>query len=232
MTTATLTRHDVQVRNAVLRQLDWDPEFDASAIGVTAHEGAVTLTGFVDSYAAKLAAERAAKHVRGVRAVANDIQVRLRLPRTDEEIAHDAARALALHATLPESIQATVHGGHVTLTGRVPWLFQRAAAEFAIRPIKGVVGVINRIEGMPSATHRDVRHRLTEALHRLADVDARHITIDVNGTTATLTGSVTTWAQRDAVQQAAESAPGISAVDNLIEVHPIAFETGDVGEIC
>lgn len=232
MSTISLTAHDIIVRDAVLRQLEWDPEVDAAGIGATAHDGAVTLTGFIGSYAGKLAAERAAKRVRGVRAVANDIQVRLKLPRTDEEIAHDAARALASRVTLPQEVQATVHSGHVTLTGRVPWLFHRASAEDAVRHIAGVVSVTNRIDVVPGSTSRDVRHRITEALHRLADVNAKHVVVTLDGTEATLTGTVASWAQRDAAQYAAESAPGVSAVHNLIDVKPGDFVTDDTGEIC
>ena len=103
MTTATLTEADVRVRDAVMRQLDWDPEVDASAVGVAAKNGTVTLSGFIDTYSGKLAAERAAKRVHGVRAVANDIEVRLRLERTDADIAQDAARALELRSMIPES---------------------------------------------------------------------------------------------------------------------------------
>src|SRR5512138_2815422 len=121
MSTATLSDADVRVRDSVMRQLEWDPQVEASAVGVAAKDGAVTLTGFIDSYAGKLAAERAAKRVRGVRAVADDLQVRLKIARADDEIAADAARALRLRSTLPESVQAAVHNGHVTLTGSVPW---------------------------------------------------------------------------------------------------------------
>jgi osmotically-inducible protein OsmY len=220
MSTATLTATDLRLRESVVRQLDWDPEVDASGIGVAAEDGAVTLTGFIDSYAGKLAAERAAKRVRGVRAVANDIQVRLRMARGDDEIAADAAHALTLRSTLPDTVQAAVHGGHVTLTGKVPWLFHRVVAETAIRHIKGVVGVINRIEVTPLASYRDVRHRITEALHRIADVNARHITVTVKGSTVTLTGNVSTWAQRDAAERAASQAPGIDRVENLTIVVP------------
>jgi len=232
MSTATLTANDITVRDAVLRQLEWDPEVDASAIGVAAHDGSVTLTGFIDSYAGKLAAERAAKRIRGVRAVANDIQVRLRLPRTDEQIAQDAAHALALRVTIPSTVQATVHSGHVTLTGRVPWLFQRSDTEFAVRPIAGVRGVVNRIEVVPNTTIRDVRHRIAEALHRMADVNAKSVTVVVHGSEATLSGTVATWAQRDAAEHAAEAAPGVSVVRNLITVKPADFDNEDAGEIC
>lgn len=232
MSTLTLTATDIATRDAVVRQLEWDPEVDAAAIGVAAHDGAVTLTGFIDSYAGKLAAERAAKRVRGVRAVANDIQVRLRLSVTDDEIAHDAARALALRVTIPTTVQATVHHGHVTLTGRVPWLYHRTISEIAVQPIKGVVGITNRIEVRPDATSLDVRHRITETLHRMADINAKSVGVAVHGTAVTLTGTVSSWAQRDAAQDAAEAAPGVTVVHNLIEVKSPGIDTTDTCEIC
>ena len=138
MTTASLTGTDVRLRDAIIRQLDWDPEVDDSAVGVAAKDGTVTLTGFIDSYAGKLAVERAVKRVRGVRAVANDIVVRVKVDRTDTDIAADAVRALKLHPGIPESIQATVHNGHVTLTGKVEWLVQRARRERPVPPIDAV----------------------------------------------------------------------------------------------
>jgi osmotically-inducible protein OsmY len=220
MATATLTGIDVHLRDAVVRQLEWDPEFDASGVGVAAHEGAVTLSGFIDTYAGKLAAERSAKRVRGVRAVANELQVRLTVDRADDEIALDAARALALHGTLPDTIQAAVRRGHVTLTGTVPWLFHKTSAEVSVRHIRGVVAVTNRIVVTPLASFRDVRKRITEALHRVADVNARHVHVDINGTTVTLTGTVSTWGQRDIAERAAAAAPGITSVENLIDVAP------------
>lgn len=223
MLTATLSRTDITLREDVVHQLEWDPEVDASAIGVTADEGAVTLSGFIDSYAGKLAAERAAKRVRGVRAVANELEVRLKLERADDDIARDAAQALTMRIGLPQTVQATVHHGHVILTGEVPWLFHRVTSELAVRDIKGVASVVNRITVRPLASYKDVRHRITDVLHRIADVNARHVVITIRGTTATLSGNVTSWAQRDAVEHAAAGAPGISAVENLIKVTPGAF---------
>ena len=220
MTTTNLTEADRRVRESVTRQLDWDPEVEDSAVGVAAHGGAVTLTGYIDSYAGKLAAERAAKRVHGVRAVANDIEVRLKLGRTDEDIARDAARALALHSGVPESVQAAVHSGHVTLTGMVNWIVQKERAEKAVRHIQGVHGVRNHIDVRPHAAERDVRHRIVAALHRNADLDARHISVAVAGAVATLSGTVRTWLQRDAAGQAAAHAPGITEVDNRIVVEP------------
>jgi osmotically-inducible protein OsmY len=201
-----------------MRQLEWDPEVDASAVGVVAKRGTVTLSGFIDTYSGKLAAERAAKRVHGVRAVANDIEVRLRLERTDADIAQDAARALELRSMIPETVQAAVHKGHLTLTGRVDWLYQKESAERAVRHIRGVRAVLNYISVAPNAVPRDVRHRIVKALHQNADVDARHITVTVSGDTATLTGTVGTWLQRDSAERAAANAPGIAHVDNQITV--------------
>jgi osmotically-inducible protein OsmY len=223
MTTATLTGTDVRMRDAVLRELEADPRFDASAIGVSAQHDAVTLSGFVDTYAAKLAAERAAKRVRGVRAVANEVQVRIRLSRADDVIARDAARAMELRSTVPASVQAVVHNGHVTLTGRVGWYFQREAAEKAVRYIPGVVEVVNYVEVVPAASPTDVQRRITESLHRNADLNARHVEVTVSGSVATLTGRVSSWTQRHAAERAAADAPGISRVDDRLEVSGTDF---------
>ncbi len=228
MSTISLTDVDVRVRDNVRRQLDWDPEVDASGIGVAAKNEVVTLTGYIDTYAAKLAAERAAKRVRGVKGVANDLEVRLKIGRTDADIAGDAVRALELRGTIPETIQVAVHDGHVTLTGKAGWVYQARQAEKAVRHIKGVRGVFNHIEVAGGAAARDVRHRIVEALHRNADLDARHVAIDVFGDVALLTGSVATWQQRETAELAAASAPGITRVKNEILVEPLE----PVDEIC
>ena len=224
MSTATLTDADVRVRDAVLGQLEWDPRVNASAIGVTASGGTVTLTGFIDSYAGKLAAERAAKRVRGVRAVANDIEVRLKLERTDADIAADVTRALELTANIPSSVQATVHNGHVTLTGKVDWLFQKDIAEKAVRHIRGVRCIVDYISVAARAVERDVRHRIVEALHRNANIDARQIRVEVAGDTVILTGGVGSWLQRESAGRAAADGPGVARVDNRILVVPLSTD--------
>ena len=220
MTTATLVSEDLRVRNAVMRQLEWDPEVDASEIGVAAQKGAVTLTGYVSSYGAKLAAERCAKRVRGVRAVANDIAVRLKLPRTDAELARDAAFALNLRDSVPRTVKAAVHNGHLTLTGDVDWMFQKTQAEKLVRYIPGVVGVMNYIVVKPKAGGRDIQKRIVHALHRSADVNAKQIEVKVDGDIVRLTGTVGSWLQREAAERAAGSAPGITHVDNRITIVP------------
>ena len=228
MTTARLSDIDISMKDAVMRQLDWDPEVDSSAVGVAAKDGSVTLTGYTDTYFGKLAAERAAKRVRGVRAVANDIEVRLRLERVDADVAADIVRALELRSTIPETVQAAVHHGYVTLTGLVNWMYQKRDADKAVRHIRGVRGVMNHIAVAPRAVERDVRHRIVEALHRNANLDSRHITVSVAGDKAILTGTVGTWLQRESAERAAADAPGIAHVENRIAVE----SRGDFDEIC
>ena len=231
MSTSSLTDRDVRVRDAVLRQLEWDPEVDAGGIGVTASKGAVTLTGTIGTYAAKLAAERAAKRVRGVRAVANDLDVRLLLERTDADIAADVTRSLEMCGGIPSTVQAVVHHGRVTLTGQVNWLFQKHAAEKALRHIRGVRAVLNYIAIAPRAIQRDAQHRIAEALHRQASIDARRITVATMGDKAILTGTVTSWWERDAAERAAAGAPGVADVDNRLIVEPHVSDVDD-WEIC
>jgi osmotically-inducible protein OsmY len=224
MMTTTLTNKDLQLRDRVMRQLAWDTQVDASDIGVSVRDDVATLTGFVGTYADKLAAERATKRVRGVRAVADDIQVRLRLTRTDPDIAADAANALALRTALP-SVQAVVRGGHITLTGTVRTLFQRHVAEKAVTHIKGAVAVVNHIRVLPATTPRDVAREIVRALHREADTNARGVKVSVDGSSVVLTGQVDTWHERESAERAAMHAEGITHVENLIVISPrLVFE--------
>jgi osmotically-inducible protein OsmY len=218
MTLELLSQVDLRTRDAVLLQLQWDSELDASRIGVAAKNSVVTLTGFVDSYAAKLAAERAARRVRGVRGVANDVQVQLRLERIDSDIAADAVRALELRSMVPESVQVVVHNGHLTLTGFVRTLFHRAVAEKAVRHVRGMKGIVNRIKVLPVASTTDVRRNISRALHRDAIVDGQGITVTVSDHKVTLTGQVRSWHERESAERAATHAPGITEVDNQISV--------------
>jgi osmotically-inducible protein OsmY len=232
MSTALLTDRDVRTRTFVVEQLEWDPAVDASAIGVAAREGAVTLTGYCNSYAEKLAAERAAKRVHGVRAVANDIDVRLTVGRTDADIAAEVALALRVHASIPASVQAAVHHGHVTLTGSAQWLYQKALAEKAAAHVAGVRHVINHIDVQPHAAERDVRRLIIKALHRAADVEAHLIGVHVSDGVVRLSGTVHTWAERDAAARAAAAAPGIIMIDNQLIVEPRTRTLDEVPDDC
>ena len=229
--TTTLSSQDLQLKGRLIQQLAWDSQVDATQIGVIVHDGVVTLTGYIDSYAGKLAAERAANRVRGDRAVANDIKVRLRLPRTDTDIATDAARALALRVTIPEGVQAVVHEAHITLTGVVPSLFLKIVAEDAMRHIRGVAAVVNRIQVAALSSAGDVRRDIVKALHREADVNASRIKVAVSGSAVVLTGAVESWHEREAAERAATHAPGITHVENLITVTPAACSS-DEDELC
>jgi osmotically-inducible protein OsmY len=220
MAIATLDKTDALIRDAVTQQLEWDAEVDARDIAATVHDGVVTLTGYIDSYAGKLAAERAVKRVRGVRVVANDIQVRLRLERPDPDLAADIATMLRLRWAIPQSVQAVVHNGHVTLTGAVPTPLMGAIAANAVRHIVGVKGIANHLTVLPAATTRDLRRRVGQALHRSAEVDARNLTIVIEGSTVTLDGEVDSWAEAEAAEQAVMRAPGVTEVDNRIRVSP------------
>lgn len=233
MTTATPTQTDLRLRDLVLQQLGWDSQIDATGIGVAVRNGVVTLTGSIDSYAGKLAAERAAKRVHGVRAVADDLQVTLRHDRTDTDIATDAARALDLHLTLPPTVQVVVHNGHVVLTGTVHTLFQKVVAEKALRYVKGIKGLVNRLVVVPTASAAARRPRIVRALHQDADIDARGLNVVVSGDTVTLTGTVRSWHERDSAERVAMHAPGITRVNNLIAVEwPETDDARAADELC
>ena len=218
MTTASLTETDVRLREAVTRRLERDLDADASAVGITARRGTVTLTGYVDSCSAKLAAERAAKHVRGVRAVANDLTLRLMLERTDPEIAADVVTALELYSTIPDRVQAAVHNGHVTLTGRVAWMFQKRDAEKAVRHVRGVRRVMNHIAVTPQGIEHEVHDRIADVLESNGTVSARGIAVTISDDAVTLTGTVRTCLEREAAERIAADQPGINRVDNHIVV--------------
>lgn len=232
MPTANPFQANTIIRDSVIHQLEWDSEVDATDIGVTARGGVVTLTGFIDTYAGKLAAERAAKRVHGVRAVANDIQVRLRLERTDPEIAADIDRALRLRG-LPDTVQAVVHAGHVSLTGSVEAYFVRAMAAETVRHVRGVRDVINHITVQPVSSIRDLRRRIVQTLHRCADVDARGVAILVEGSVVRLEGEVGSWAELEAIEAAVSHAPGITGVDNRLTVAPHVVPVPPIdAEVC
>ena len=220
MGTSLLWQTDAQLHDAVQRQLDWEPEIKAGAVAVTASDGVITLTGFAGSYAEKLAAEQTVKRVRGVRAVANDIHVRRRDECTDPQIAKDAVHALRTHTSVPNRITVTVRDGFLTLDGTVEWMYQKSAAESAVKYLKGVRGVSNLIRISPALSAGEVKTKIEEALRRSAEVDARRVHVDAHDSTVTLSGEVQSWAEKQEAEQAAWAAPGVTHVENHLIVTP------------
>jgi osmotically-inducible protein OsmY len=216
----TLTVLDQRLRDSVMHQLASDPQVDASLVGVSAQEGVVTLSGYVDTYAEKLAAERSCRRVYGVKALANELEVRLAAERIDPDIARDALEALKNRIDVPLGIGVTVRNGHVTLSGVVEWMYQKMAAERAVKYLRGVKDVFNQITLAPTLAPKDVQKRIVDALHRHADIDARGIHVDAEGSRVTLSGTVRSWMEKEEAQRAAWRIPGVAVVDNRINVGP------------
>jgi osmotically-inducible protein OsmY len=215
-------RPDQDIRRNVEAELHWDPEIDASDIAVTVKEGVVTLTGIVRKYDEKHAAERIAKRVLGVKAVVNDLQVKLPSERLDREIAQDAVEAL--NRALPiasNGIMVIVRDGSISLEGEVQWDFQRRLAEQAVRKVTGVKGVLNKIEVEPKITPMDLKAQIEEALKRSAEVQAKDIVVESDGGVVTLRGRVRSWVEKDEAEKAAWRAPGVREVRNYIVVEAI-----------
>ncbi len=219
--TTTETRADSEIQRDVMEELKWEPRVNPNEIGVIVKDGVVTLTGWVDSYVKRWSAEDAALRVRGVKAVANDIEVRLSSDdeRADIDIAADATRALEVDALIPPGkVQATVSKGWITLKGTVNWQFQREDAERVVRRIRGVKGVTNLITLASRPASDEINRKIEEALVRSARNDASKITVDVEGSKVILKGTVRSWAEKDEAERQAWAAPGVTSVENRIQI--------------
>src|SRR5260221_1528580 len=223
-TMAVSIRADEDIQRDVLDELKWDMRVRPNEVGVAVKDGIVTLTGWVDSYLKKLAAENAAHRVPGVKAVANDIEVRLpgSAERTDADLAKAVLDALRWNAAIPAGkLDVTVSQGWVTLKGDVEYGFEKRDAERAIHHISGIKGVTNLITVRPHPLPTDLKQNIEKALVRNAETDAHRITVEVHGSKVILRGTVRSYAEKKAAEETAWSAPGVTDVENRIVISPI-----------
>jgi osmotically-inducible protein OsmY len=214
-------RTDIEIRRDVESELQWDPSIDDKKIGVIVNDGVVTLTGEVNHFAAKRAAEDITKRVSSVRAIANEIQVKIPLSgaRSDTDIAEAAANALRWHvATGRTSIKPVVVDGWVTVSGQVQWGFQKTAAENLMRNLIGVKGVIDNIQVVSPLKVADLKRKIEDAFRRHAVLDAKAIEVKIDSATVTLDGYVHTWQEHEDAARAAWAAPGVGNVNNHLQV--------------
>ena len=214
-------RTDMELQKDVAEELKWEPRLKEDEIGVAVKDGVVTLTGFVPDYAQRRTAARAAERVVGVRAVAQELVVKVpeMFRYSDTELAHRVVNALKWDVEVPnETIKAKVEDGWVLLEGTVDWQYQRNAAERAVRYLGGIKGVTNMVTIAPAASPYDVAQRIKSALHRSADVEAKRIDVTAKDGKVVLTGSVRSWPERADIERAAWSAAGVMTVDDRLAV--------------
>lgn len=212
---------DKEIQKNIADELTWEPSLRNDDIAVGVREGVVTLGGFVDSYADKSKAERVAGRVKGVKAVANELEVKLPTgsERADPDVARAALDALQWNISVPhDRIQVKVEKGWLTLEGQVDWYYQKQAAERAVRYLRGVRGVFNLITLSARTTPSDVKKLIKDALHRGVEFDAERITVEVEGSKAILEGTVRSYAELKDAARAARNAPGITEVDNRLAI--------------
>lgn len=213
-----------RLRQDIFDELDFEPSIEATNIGVAVGEGVVTLTGHVASYGEKIAAEAAVRRIKGVQAIANEVEVRFpgQKSTADDEIAKRALNILEWNDVVPlDDIQVMVEKGWVTLSGQVAWQYQKQAAEDAVKKMSGVFGIINNIAIKPSVLAKDVKEMIESALQRHAKIEAAAIKVSVRDRNKVLLeGKVDNWAEREAVKNAAWSVPGVQLVDDRLIIAP------------
>jgi osmotically-inducible protein OsmY len=222
--TPTMLVTDEWIQEAILAELKWEGRVQPTEIGVAVQDGIVALSGRVDSYAKRWAAEEAAHRVLGVRAVANDVEVRLSPDdqRTDPDLAAAVTRALAWDTFVPlDKLDITVSGRWVTLLGVVDRPYQKLDAEQVVRRLLGVRGVTNLITVRHGVVPAEVQQQIEEALLRSAETDAQRITVEVQETKVVLHGAVHSWAEQEAARWAALSAPGVTEVESRLTIVPV-----------
>ena len=214
---------DKDLKQQVQNALDWEPSVDASDIGVAVDDGVITLRGNVSTFVEKQVAERVALHVFGVKAVANDLAVRLpsAYERTDTEIAQAAVTALAWNTVVPVGrVTVVVTNGWLTLNGTLEWQYQKDAADRAVRFLTGVKGVSNAVAVEPRVKPLEVRDKIEAAFRRSAEVDARRISVTAADGKVILRGNVRSYAERQQAERAAWAAPGVMYVDDRLAIVP------------
>jgi osmotically-inducible protein OsmY len=214
---------DAEIKDDVIQELRWDPQIsEPDAIGVSVKDGAVTLTGRTSTYAERLAAGRAAERVYGVKALANDLTVSLSgIPRDDSDIATAIAHVLDNNVQIPAGqVQAEVQAGWVTLRGQVEYDFQRREVERMVRNVRDVVGVTDLVTVNPPVTPERVEEAIEDTFKREAEVDARHIRVEMSDHTAKLYGHVHSLHEANAAKAAAAASPGIASVESHLLISP------------